>query len=112
MSGHCVAQKIGSHLVVNQSSERQVVKKICEVFPHIGIAVLPKALIVEAIAATYRQPSAGCNLSDYKQQQKAKRRYDKHLHLCYLSALMIAPEDGYSLPVADFQSYQEGNSFH
>ena len=50
--GHCVALKTSSHLAVNQGSERQVVKKICKILPHICIAVFSKALIVEAIAAT------------------------------------------------------------
>lgn len=34
---------------INQGSERQVVKQVCEVLPDVGIAVLPQALIIEAV---------------------------------------------------------------
>lgn len=112
MSGHCVTQKIGTHLVVNQGSERQIVKKICEVLPHIGIAVLPKTLIVEAIAATPKAAISEVALIRSGATTRSQRSYDKHLHLRDLSALVIAAEDGYSLSIADFQSNQEGDCFH
>lgn len=38
-----------SYLSIDQCSEWQVVKQVCEVLPDIGIAVLPQALVVEAI---------------------------------------------------------------
>lgn len=45
-----VAQiKKSSHLSVNQCSERQVVKQVCKVLPDVGIAVLPQALVIEAV---------------------------------------------------------------
>jgi hypothetical protein len=37
------------YLVVDESSEGQVIEQICEVFPDVGIAVFSKALVVEAI---------------------------------------------------------------
>ena len=36
-------------LVLNDSSQRQVVEELCELLPHIGISVLSQALIVETI---------------------------------------------------------------
>lgn len=41
--------KKSSHLSVNQCSERQVVKQVCKVLPDVGIAVLPQALVIEAV---------------------------------------------------------------
>lgn len=38
-----------SYLSIDQRSERQVVKQVCEVLPDVGVPVLPQALIVEAI---------------------------------------------------------------
>ena len=36
-------------LVVDKGGEREIVEEVCEVFPYVGIAVLSKTLIVEAI---------------------------------------------------------------
>lgn len=36
-------------LSVDQRGERQVVKQVCEVLPHVSVAVLPQALVVEAV---------------------------------------------------------------
>ena len=36
-------------LVLNDSSQRQVVEQLCELLPHIGISVLSQALIIETI---------------------------------------------------------------
>jgi hypothetical protein len=36
-------------LVVDQGSERQVVEKVCEVFPDIGVAILAETLVVKAV---------------------------------------------------------------
>lgn len=58
------------HLGVDQRGERQVIKQVCEVLPHVGIAVFPQALVVEAV------------------------------HLCDLSALVVPSEDCDALPVA------------
>ena len=35
--------------LVNHGRERQVVKELGELAPHVGIAVLPEALVVEAV---------------------------------------------------------------
>ena len=37
------------HLVVHQGGEGQVVEQVGEVLPHVGIAVLPQTLVVEAV---------------------------------------------------------------
>ena len=37
------------HLVVYQGGEGQVVEQVGEVLPHVGVAVLPQALVVEAV---------------------------------------------------------------
>jgi hypothetical protein len=36
-------------LVVDESSERQVVEEVCKVLPDVGVAVLSQALVVEAV---------------------------------------------------------------
>ena len=36
-------------LVVNKGSQGEVVEKVCEIFPYIGIAILSETLVVEAI---------------------------------------------------------------
>lgn len=59
-----------SHLGVDQRGERQVVKQVREVLPHVGVAVLPQALVVEAV------------------------------HLRDLPALVVPSEDCDALPVA------------
>ena len=41
-------------LVLDDSSQRQVVKELCELLPDIGVAVLAQALIVEAIPVNKR----------------------------------------------------------
>lgn len=38
-----------AHLPVHQRGQRQVVEQVCEVLPHVGVAVLPQALVVEAV---------------------------------------------------------------
>lgn len=38
-----------SYLSVDQRGERQVVEQVCEVLPHVSVAVLPQALVVEAV---------------------------------------------------------------
>ena len=70
-----------TYLVFNQGSEGEVIKEIREVSPDIGIAVLPQALIVESI------------------------------HLRDLPRLVVAPEDGNAVAVAQFEGNKKGDSF-
>lgn len=42
-------ESVASNLSVDQRGERQVVEQVCEVLPHVGVAVLPQALVVEAV---------------------------------------------------------------
>lgn len=62
------------HLGVHQRGEGEVVEQVCEVLPHVGVAVFPQALVVEAV------------------------------HLCDLPALVVPPEDCDALPVADLET--------
>ena len=41
-------------LPVHQSRQRQVVEQIREVLPHVGIAILPQALVVEAVHLSWK----------------------------------------------------------
>src|SRR5947209_3571539 len=69
-------------LVVNQGGEGEVVEEIGKVFPHICIAVLAQALVIEAV-----------DLGD-------------------LARFMIAAEDRYAGGIADFESNEESDSFN
>ncbi len=66
-------------LVVNQGCERQVVKEIGKVFPHVRVAVFAQALVVEAV-----------DLGD-------------------LARFMVAAEDGDAGRVADFKGDEESD---
>jgi len=70
------------NLVVDESSQGQVVKEVGEVFPHVGIAILAQTLVVKTI------------------------------HLCDLTRLMIATEDGDALGVSNLESDQESDSLN
>lgn len=70
-----------TYLVFDQRSEGEVIEEIREVSPHIGIAVLPQALVVEPI------------------------------HLRDLPRLVVASEDGDTVAVAQFEGNKEGDGF-
>lgn len=61
--------------VLNNSSEWEVVEKLSELFPDIGISILTQALVVETI------------------------------HLCDLSGLVISSQNGDSVLEAHLQGY-------
>jgi hypothetical protein len=67
------------NLVVDQCSEGEVVEEIGEIFPDVGIAVFPQALVVEAV-----------DLGD-------------------LPGLMVSTKDGDPMGVSDFESDKEGH---
>ena len=69
-------------LVVDESSEREVVEEVGEVFPHICIPILPQTLIVEAV-----------DLRD-------------------LSRFVIAAEDRDAGGVSDLERDKEGDSLN
>lgn len=60
-------------LIIDQGSKRQVVKQICEVFPDIGVAIFPEALVIEAV------------------------------HLGDLAGFVVPAEDGDTLGVSDLE---------
>jgi hypothetical protein len=68
-------------LVFNESSEGKVVEEIGEVFPHVGVAIFAKALVVESV-----------DLGD-------------------LTGLVIATKDGDTLGVTNLQANKKGHSF-
>jgi len=43
--------RAGARLALHERGERQVVKQVCEVLPDVRVAVLPQALVVEAVPA-------------------------------------------------------------
>lgn len=84
MRRQCVSARVmtrATYLVFDQGSEGEVIEKIREVPPYIGVAVLPQALIVEPV------------------------------HLCDLPRLMVASEDGDAVAVAQFEGNKKGDGF-
>lgn len=73
---------ICAHLIVNESSQWQVVEKVGKVLPDIGVAILSQALVVESI------------------------------YLCNLSTFVISAKNGDPIAVPNFQSYEKGDSFN
>ena len=69
-------------LIINESSERKVVKQISEVSPNICIPIFSQAFIVEAV------------------------------HLGDLARLVIPSEDCDAIAVAEFEGNKESNSLH
>ena len=65
------------NLIFDDSCQRQVVKEVRQVLPHVGVAVLAKAFVIEAV-----------NLGD-------------------LPALVIASEDSDPFPVAHFEADEQ-----
>ena len=72
---------LATYLVFDQGSEGEVVEKIREVPPYIGVAVLPQALVVESI------------------------------HLRDLPRLMVASKDGDAVAVAQFEGNEKSVGF-
>lgn len=68
-------------LVVDESGERKIIEKIRKVLPHVCVAVLSEAFIVEAV------------------------------HLGDLTRLVVATKDGDPLWVSDLQGYKESHGF-
>jgi hypothetical protein len=66
-------------LVVDKGSEGEVIEKVCEIFPYVGVTVFSETLIVEAI-----------DLSD-------------------LTGFVVAAEDCDALRVSDFESNEESD---
>lgn len=70
---------MGTHLIVNQGGEGQVVEEIGEELPHVRIPVLPQTLVVEPV------------------------------HLRDLSTLVVASQDRHTVSVANLQRDEEGD---
>ncbi len=69
-------------LVVNEGGEREVVEKVGEVLPHVGVSVLAQALVVEAV-----------DLRD-------------------LARLVVAAEDGDPLGISDLEGYEQSDGLN
>lgn len=67
-------------LVFDESSKGEVIEEVGKVFPNVGVAIFPQALVVETI-----------DLSD-------------------LTGLVVATEDGNTLRVTNLQADQKGHS--
>ena len=95
------------YLVVDQSGKREEVEKVGEGLPHVRVAILAKALVVEPIPARTLVHAAKVVVC-----LGAVGSAEGHVHLGDLSALMVASEDGDPVLEPDFQRYQEGNRFN
>lgn len=76
---HGICGRTSTNLVVDEGSEGQIVEEVCEVLPHIGIAVLSQALVVEAV------------------------------DLSNLPRLVVASQDGDALAIPHLESDEEGD---
>ncbi len=72
-----------------EGSEREVVKEVCEVFPHGGISIFSETFIIEAVAT----------------------RVSRCLHLGDLAGLMVPTENSDTVFIADLQANQQCHSF-
>ena len=66
-------------MVFDEGSEGEVVEKVGEESPHVCVAVLPEALVVEAV------------------------------HLRDLPRFMVSAEDCYSIAISELEGYEEGD---
>jgi len=69
-------------LTFDDGSQGQVVKELGELFPHIGVPVLPQTLVIETV------------------------------HLCNLSAFVVSSQNCQSVSVSHLQGYQKGHCLH
>lgn len=69
------------NLVLDQCGEREIVKQVGEVFPDVGVAILPKALVIESI-----------DLSD-------------------LSTLMVAAKNRHAIFVSNLEGDEQRDGF-
>ena len=67
-------------LILDDSSQGQIIEELCELFPDVRVPVFPQALIVETI------------------------------YLCDLSTLVVSSEYSESVLVANLQSNKQGYS--
>ena len=70
------------YLILHDCSEWQVVEQLNKLLPHVRVAVFPETLVVKAV------------------------------NLGYLSAFVVASQDGQSGRVPYFQSNQQGHCLH
>jgi uncharacterized protein involved in propanediol utilization len=70
------------NFLFHHSSQGEVIEEICEVFPHVGVAVLAEAFIVETV-----------DLRD-------------------LTRFMISTENSHSVLVADLETDEKGHGLH
>jgi hypothetical protein len=68
------------NLILDDSSQGQIIKELCELFPDVRVPVFPQALIVETI------------------------------YLGDLSTLVVSSEDSESVLVADLQGNKQSDS--
>lgn len=103
---YCQQQDNAPHLVLDKSSQRKVIKQVCEELPDIGVAILAQALIIKAVAAegVHRVLSA--------RVKGAASMGLLNLHLRDLPAFVIASQDCDSLTISDFQSNQKGHCLY
>lgn len=74
--------RAGTYLVFDERGEGEEIEEIGEVPPHVGVAVLAQALVVEPV------------------------------HLSNLSALVVPAEDGHAVAIAQLQRDEQGNGLH
>ena len=110
-------------LVFNDSRQGQVVKKLSELLPDVGVTILAQALVIESVSKHVRRRSAHhrlnnkmarCNkvfgrVQELQSQKRVKLRKPDNLHLGDLTRLVVAPQDSDSVLIAHLECDEQSD---
>lgn len=97
--------RASTHLLFNDRRQRQVIEQISEHRPDVSIAVLSDALVIKPVTVQSTSVSGNKLVTSFG-------RYCCDLHLCDLSALVVATQYVHAVGVPHFQTNEQRNSLH
>ena len=117
------------NLILNDGSERKVVKEFSESLPDISITIFTEAFIIETVSNKIeRNINKNCNtFNELRVHNNSSKSLIKwiivriycskcsgclYLHLSDLSALVISSKDGDSISKTHLEGNKEGHSLH